>query len=67
MTTTALFLTHGAMFLALKTDGDIRYRARGLAVKAGVIAAVCAVAFLAWAQDLRGSGWSSILFVVAAG
>ena len=25
----ALFLTHGAMFVALKTDGEIRQRARG--------------------------------------
>ena len=31
-TTLALFLTHGAVFLALKTTGDIRERAGALAV-----------------------------------
>ncbi len=30
LVTLALFLTHGAMFVALKTDGDIRHRAREL-------------------------------------
>src|SRR6187399_2088915 len=34
--TLLLFLTHGAMFLALKTDGDIRVRARGVAVASGL-------------------------------
>ena len=35
-TTLALFLTHGAVFLALKTTGDIRERAGALAVRLGV-------------------------------
>ena len=40
LVTMTLFLTHGAMFLALKTDGDIRHRARALSVKLGLVAAV---------------------------
>ena len=64
--TLLLFLTHGAMFLALKTDGDIRLRARALSVKVGLGAAVAAVAFLVWAQILTGNVGSAILFVVAA-
>ena len=32
LTTLLLFLTHGALFLALKTDGEIRHRARALAL-----------------------------------
>ena len=52
LVTLLLFLTHGAMFLALKTDGEIRYRARALAVRLGVAAAVAAVVFLVWAQAL---------------
>src|SRR4051794_32686972 len=32
-TTLLLFLTHGALFVALKTDGDIRHRARALALR----------------------------------
>ncbi len=35
LTTLTLFLTHGAMFVALKTDGDIRHRARSLSVRGG--------------------------------
>ncbi|MBA2954174.1 cytochrome d ubiquinol oxidase subunit II [Nocardioides sp. MAH-18] len=64
--TLLLFLTHGAMFLALKTDGDIRVRARGVAVTSGLAAAAAAVAFLVWAQFLTGNGWSAVLFVLAA-
>ncbi len=66
LVTLLLFLTHGAMFLALKTDGDIRLRARELSVKVGLGAAVAAVAFLVWAQILTGNAGSAILFVVAA-
>ena len=40
LVTLCLFLTHGAMFLALKTDGDIRHRARRLSVRFGLAAAV---------------------------
>lgn len=64
--TLLLFLTHGAMFLALKTDGDIRYRARKVAVSSGLLAAAAAVAFLVWTQFLTGNGWSAVLFVLAA-
>lgn len=46
--TLTVFLTHGAVFLALKTDGGIRERARALAIRLGLGAAVAAVAFLAW-------------------
>jgi cytochrome d ubiquinol oxidase subunit II len=43
-----VFLTHGAIFLSLKTAGDIREKARAFAVKFGLIAAVAAVTFLLW-------------------
>ena len=39
LVTLTLFATHGAMFVALKTDGDIRHRARDLAVRIGAVAA----------------------------
>ena len=64
--TLTLFLTHGAMFLALKTDGDIRLRARALAVRLGVAAAVVAVLFLGWTQVRTGDVSSAIAFVLAA-
>ena len=66
VTTLLLFVTHGALFLALKTDGDVRTRARELALRIGLLAAVAAVAFLAWSQGLRGSAGSAVLFVAAA-
>jgi cytochrome d ubiquinol oxidase subunit II len=67
LTTLLLFLTHGAMFISLKTDGRIRLAARELAFKVGIGAAVSAVAFLLWTQVKTGSVWSAIAFVVAAG
>ena len=66
VTTLLLFLTHGAMFLALKTDGDIRHRARALAVKLGVATAAVAVVFLVWTQASSGDLASSAAFVLAA-
>ena len=50
LVTLTLFLTHGAIFISLKTDGELRHRARALAVKLGLVAAVLAVVFLLWAQ-----------------
>jgi cytochrome bd ubiquinol oxidase subunit II len=66
LTTLLLFLTHGALFVALKTDGDIRHRARALALRVGVAAAVAAVAFLLWTQVHTGGSASLVLFVLAA-
>ena len=66
LTTVALFLTHGAIFIALKTEGDIRHEARRLAVKVGAVAAVLAVALLATINVSTGSTASWIASVVAA-
>jgi len=66
LVTLTLFATHGAMFIALKTDGEIRHRARALAVKLGAVAAVLAVAFLLWTQLKTGTAVTAVVFVVAA-
>jgi cytochrome d ubiquinol oxidase subunit II len=66
LTTLLLFLTHGATFLALKTDGELRHRARRTAVWLAVPTAVVAVVFLVWAQTYGGSVSSAIAFAVAA-
>ena len=66
LTTLALFVTHGAVFLALKTTGEIRVRAQRLAGRVGPIAAVLAVAFLAWTLQLRGDLPSLLLSLAAA-
>ncbi|MBM0231066.1 cytochrome d ubiquinol oxidase subunit II [Micromonospora sp. STR1_7] len=65
-TTLALFLTHGAVFLALKTTGDIRERAGALAVRVGAGAAVLAIGFLTWTLNIRSSAAAVVLAVGAA-
>lgn len=66
VTVTVLFVAHGAIFLALKTTGDLRERANRLASRSGLAAAVLAVAFLAWAHDLRGDTASVAVAIGAA-
>ncbi len=66
LVTLGLFLTHGAMYTALKTTGDIRLRARELSVRLGLVTAVLAVVFLTWTQISTGSVSSAVAFVVAA-
>ena len=46
--TLTVFLTHGAIFLSLKTTGEIRRKSRVLATRYGLVAAVAAVAYLVW-------------------
>ncbi|OYX56449.1 MAG: cytochrome d ubiquinol oxidase subunit II [Micrococcales bacterium 32-70-13] len=48
LTTLLLFFTHGVQFVALKTDGELRERARALASRAGIATIVVAAAFLTW-------------------
>ena len=45
--TLGLFVTHGALFLALKTTGDLRSRARTLAGRIGLATALPVLGFLA--------------------
>ncbi|WP_024287852.1 cytochrome d ubiquinol oxidase subunit II [Cellulomonas sp. KRMCY2] len=49
-TTTLIFLTHGAIYLSLKTDGDIRARASALSVRLSMVTVVVAGAFAVWLQ-----------------
>src|SRR6478752_8419850 len=58
LTTVALFLTHGAIFVALKTEGDIRRDARRLSLRLGAVAAVLAVALLGILNAGTGSAAS---------
>ena len=50
--TLTVFLTHGAVFLSLKTTGGIRERSRSIAKITGLIAAVSCVGFLTWTNLL---------------
>jgi cytochrome d ubiquinol oxidase subunit II len=66
LVTLTLFTFHGAVFTALKTDGDIRHRARTLATVLGLVTAVLSLGFLSWTQIARGDGTSLVAMVVAA-
>jgi cytochrome d ubiquinol oxidase subunit II len=63
--TLTLFTFHGAVFTALKTVGDIRERARGLAGVLGLVTAVAALVFLLWTQLSTGDTASLVALVVA--
>ncbi|MGW8362278.1 cytochrome d ubiquinol oxidase subunit II [Streptomyces wedmorensis] len=65
LVTLTLFTFHGAVFASLKTVGDIRGRARALALKLGLVTAVLALAFLTWTQVDTGDGWSLAAMLVA--
>ena len=66
LTTLALFVTHGAIFLSLKTNGDVRARARALAARTGIVAVVFAGGFLSWTQFSYGGVVSALIAAVAA-
>jgi cytochrome d ubiquinol oxidase subunit II len=66
VTTLLLFITHGLLFLTLKTDGEIRERARRLTLPVGLVTAVVAVVFLLWANAIRGDMLSLAVALVAA-
>jgi cytochrome d ubiquinol oxidase subunit II len=66
LTTLALFTLHGAVFLALKTDGDVRHRAAKLATRLGVPVIVVAGAFLLWTQLAHGDPGGWVLSAAAA-
>jgi cytochrome d ubiquinol oxidase subunit II len=63
-----LFLLHGAVFLALKTRGEVRRRARLLAARVGLAATAVGGAFLLWTQLAHGKGgtWAPVLVAVVA-
>ncbi|MGV9280529.1 cytochrome d ubiquinol oxidase subunit II [Streptomyces sp. NPDC003730] len=65
LVTLTLFTFHGTVFTALKTVGAIRERARTLALRVGLVAAVLALAFLTWTQADSGDAKSLVALVVA--
>lgn len=65
LVTLTLFLAHGALFLVLKTYGDIQNDARALARNTGLLAALLAVGFLGWTYALHPDGPFAILAVLA--
>ncbi len=66
LTFVALFVTHGAIFLALKTDGPIRAESRRIAERMGVVAAALAVLLLLLLGLSDGKVLSWVTTVIAA-
>ena len=59
--TLALFVTHGSIFIALKTVGPVRREARVLAGRFGKLTLLVAACFLVWTTLSYGNVWSGIL------
>ncbi len=65
--TLTLFLSHGAIFMSLKTDGIVRERAQALAKKSSLAAIVVAGVWAVWAQlAFANSAWTWAAVGVAA-
>jgi cytochrome bd ubiquinol oxidase subunit II len=66
LTTLGLFTLHGAIFLGLKTTGELRDRARAAAVRVAVVAVPLAAAFLAASQLAHGKPATDVTAALAA-
>lgn len=66
LTTLVLFLLHGAVFVALKTDGAIRVRARRFAGVLSVVALAVAGAWAVWTQIAFSPAWTWAVVLVGA-
>lgn len=66
LTTLLLFFTHGVVFVSLKTDGDLRLRARRLAGRSGMATILVAASFLVWTGLAFGTFWFWVLAAAAA-
>ena len=64
--TLTLFITHGAAYIALKPEGELRARANRLLVFVGLVAAAAAVVFLGWTQASKFVPGSAVVSVAAA-
>jgi cytochrome d ubiquinol oxidase subunit II len=66
LVTLTLFFTHGLIFITLKTEGEIKDRARQLAKKAGYVTTVLAASFLLWTLFAHFSMFGLVLTAIAA-
>ncbi|CAM3883119.1 cytochrome d ubiquinol oxidase subunit II [Smaragdicoccus niigatensis] len=61
LTTLALFLLHGTVFVALKSAGDVSIDARLLVRRFGVLPVAFVAAFSVWTQIEFGKSWTLIV------
>jgi len=67
LVTLTLFLSHGAIFIALKTGGELQVRAERYAARLSVVSLVITGAWGLWAQLAHATGmWSWIPLIIAA-
>ena len=66
LVTLSLFFTYGLVFISLKTDGEIRGRARSWATKVGIVTVVLAATFLLWTLFVHFTVLGLVLTLVAA-
>ena len=66
LTTLSLFALHGALFLGLKTTGELRERAVRTASRLSVPVLVIAGAWAIWTQVAYGKGWTWVPVLIAA-
>lgn len=68
LTTLVLFFTHGVVFVALKTEGELRQRARRLAGRSGLATVALAAPFLGWTVlQHTGSAHAGLIAGLALG
>lgn len=65
VTTLLLFITHGAIYLGLKTTEEVRDRAQRLAVRLSPVTLLVMAAAVVWQQVIRGNVFSISIGVVA--
>ena len=65
LTTALLFLLHGAVFIALKTGGEVRESVRRIARLVIVPTVAAVAAFGLWTQLAHGTGWTWIPLALA--
>ena len=66
LTTLTVFAFHGAVFVALKTEGEVRARAKALTWPLGGAAILFGASFLLRTQVAYGTGWTWVPVLVAA-
>ena len=66
LVTLSLFALHGAVFVSLKTDGEVRHRAREIAQRLAPVTVLLAGTFLLWTQLITGNLASAVLATAAA-
>ena len=66
LATLALFVFHGAVFVALKTTGQVRVRARAVASRVGPVALVAGGGLLAWTQVRHGGVDTAVTALLTA-